>query len=366
MTTATLERPATVTDHAGTVAAFLRYVHEHAIDAALPGRVVVSRRQPPGSLAKYHSASYRLDQLDDAAAGCVRISATQLNAYVRVHLLDRDLAKRTERGLKTDTRWVTHLAADVDYGTAGHSSKQLPPDEDGALAIIDATLAPSAVVSSGGGLYPVWRLSAPFEVTTDEDRARVRNIGRRLDRALASHGHHVDPTVVDLARVIRPPGVTNHKPGRDPRPVTVRRGYFDGAGDYTIDQLEDLLPALPEPAPVVASGPKTSAAYPTATPGPWDILAARWSDDDILAADPVDRWERVDDVHDGTQSVPAWRRVGATDDYSLKAGSKGAFIVWSSTLAARLGIDPGGGIGRWELLCRLLGLDPKTAARWKR
>jgi hypothetical protein len=363
--TVTLERP-TVADHAGTVAAFLDYVHEHAIAAGLPGRVVVSERQPPGSMSRYLSKSYDLDQLDAAAAGCVRISSKGLNAYVRVHLLDRHLVKRTERGKKTDSRWVTHYAADVDYGTAGHTSNELPPDEAAALALIDATLAPSAVVSSGGGLYPIWRLPAPFEVTTDEDRQRVRNLGKRIDRALAAHGYHVDPTCLDLSRIIRPPGVTNHKPGRDPRPVTVLRRFTDGAGDYTLDQLERVLPALPQRAPVTPSGPKTTTSYTTTTPAAWDILAERYSDDDILAADPLDRWERVDDVHDGDgHKVPAWRRVGSTgSDYSIKAGSRGAFVVWSSTLAARLGIDPGDGISRWQLLCHFAGVDPKAAARW--
>jgi hypothetical protein len=156
--------------------------------------------------------------------------------------------------------------------------------------------------------------------------------------------------------------VTNHKPGRDPRPVTVARGYLDGAGDYTLDQLDALLPPLPPPKPVKPPRPGGSSAS-----APWTVLAERYDDDTLLAADPVDRWERVDDQHDGSgHAVPAWRRVGSSADYSLKAGSGGAFIVWSSTLAARLDIETGQGVSRWQLLCHFLGLDPRAAARWQR
>lgn len=360
--TATLLDTANATE----VAAFLGYVHEHAIDAGLPGRVVVSEKQPPDSKVKYLSRSFRLDQLDEAAAGCVRISTRDRNAYVRVHLISRDLDRPTERGAGVDTRFVAHFAADVDFGTAGHTSDNLPPDEHTAQELIDATLPPSAVISSGGGRYPIWRLAEPFEVVTDDDRAAVKSIGRRLDRALAGHGWHVDPTVVDLARVIRPPGVMNHKAGRDPRRVKVARGYECGAGDFTLDDLDRALPALPE-RPLVApvAAPSGRVASSTAS-APWEVLVEMYTDDQILAADPHDRWERVDDQPDGAgRLVPAWRRVGSSADYSIKAGSGGAFIVWSSTLAARLGIDPGGGISRWQLLCAFAGRDPREAARWK-
>lgn len=367
MSAAVIERPA-LADDAGTVEAFLSYVHEHAASARLPGRVVVSAKQPPGIKPRYKSRSYRLAELDEAAAACVRISTSELNAYVRVHLLGRDLAHTGERGESVDTAYVTHFAADVDIAGPGHKPAEgqtLPPDQASALALVDATLAPSAVISSGGGLYPVWRLAEPYVCESDDDRRRIKLLGRRFDRALAGHGWHVDPTVSDLARVIRPAGVTNHKPGRDPRPVTVARGYLDGAGDYRLDDLERLLPPLPPPKPVTVKPPRNSSG--STASAPWTVLAERYDDDTLLAADPVDQWERVDDQHDGTgHAVPAWRRVGSSADYSIKAGSGGAFIVWSSTLAARLGIEPGGGVSRWQLLCHFLDLDPSTAARWQR
>lgn len=344
----------------GDTTAFLQWTHEHAIDAGLPGYVVVSRRNPPEVRARYTSQSYRLSQLDEAAAACHRISDAGHNAYVRVHLLERSLDRSSERGSGTDTRWVTHLAADVDISGPGHASTNLP-DATAAVELIDATLPPSAIISSGGGLYPVWRLAEPLEVRHDDDRQRVKSIGRRLDAALAGHGWHVDPTVVDLARIIRPAGVTNHKPDREPRPVTVLRGDACGSGDWTLDEIDAALPPAPEPEVVTPRPARLASGKSSA---PWDVLVELYDDDTILAADPVDRWERVDDQYDGKTRVAAWRRVGSSADYSIKAGSDGALIVWSSSLAARLGIDPGGGVSRWQLLCHFAGVDPRRAGRW--
>lgn len=349
---------------AAEAASFLRFVHAPAIAAGMSGRVVITQKNTPGEKANYISKAYRLDQLDDAAEACARISDNSLNAYCRVHLVDRAIA-RHERGKYTDTRFVTHFAADVDIAGPGHTSTLLPPDLETAVRLIDATLAPSVVIASGGGLYPIWRLSEPFTVETDDDRNRVRDIGRRFDGALASHGFHVDATVLDLTRIIRPPGVVNHKPGRDPCPVTVLRGYLDGAGNYRLDQLETLLPELPERS---SESDRLSLRRPSTDStdsAPWNVLDELYSVDDILAADPHDRWERVDDQADGRgHQVPAWRRVGSSADYSIKAGSGGALIVWSSTLAARLGIDNGGGISRWQLLCAFDNIDPSAGARW--
>ena len=349
-----------------TTEAFLRYVHEHAIDAGIGGRVVISARQPEGAESRYLSISYPLDQLDEAADGAHRISRSEMNGYCRVHLMERDLDHPRQRGVGDDTRWITHFAADVDIAGPGHKPAEgqiLPPDVDTAVGLIDATLPPSAILSSGGGLYPIVRLCEVVEIVTDEDRERIKLLGRRLDAALNSHGYHVDPTVGDLARIIRPPGIVNHKPGRDPRPVTVLRGYCDGAGDYSLADLERLLPKLPEPA-TVKPRPKPTGTTTSTASAPWEILAERYTIEDVLAADPHDRYERVKDQYDGTCKVAAWRRVGSSADYSIKAGSKGAYIVWSGTMAARLGIQPGGGISLWQLLCAFDGVDPREGARW--
>jgi len=138
-------------------------------------------------------------------------------------------------------------------------------------------------------------------------RQRVRNLGRRVDAALNGHGWFVDSTALDLARHIRPPGVDNHKPGRDVRPVTVWRGSADGAGDYRLDDLERDLPQLspqPRAQPRLRSPSRGESIVTKAGNAPWDVFARGYTIDDVLAADPRNQWERVDDQ----AGMPAWRR----------------------------------------------------------
>ena len=265
---------------------------------------------------------------------------------------------RTRRGTSDLTRWITHISADVDIAGPGHKPPPgtVLPDMEQAVELIDATLPPSAIIASGGGLYPIYRLTEPFEIACKADAERFRNVGRRLDRAVASHGFHVDATALDLSRVIRPPGVVNHKPGRDPRPVTVHRGWLAGAGDFTIDQIEATLPSLP----VKVVTPKADYTGPTTGRAPWDIFAERYDVDDVLAADTTHEWEDV-----GTRGgMRAWRYVGSSHDYSIKqAPDTGTIIVWSGTIAAALDIEPGDGLDLWGFACRLVKRDPTLAAK---
>lgn len=342
---------------AQTVAAWLGYVHEHAIDGHLDGVVnIAAPTGTNGDSPKWRSRCYTLTQLDDASRKAVGGSDSALNVYYRVHLLDKPV-EQWERGKGEETRWVTHITSDVDVDGPGHKppdGKQLPNDDE-AIGLIDATLPPSAIIASGGGYYPVWRLSEPFEITTPADRERYKNVGRRLDAALGSHGYHVDATALDLARVIRPPGVVNQKAGRDPRPVVVLRGQGDGAGDYTLDQIEALLPEL---APKAVK-PKASRTGPTNSQTAWEIFASRYDVEDVLANDPVRQWEDVG-LRGGMR---AWRYIGSSSDYSLKQSDTGAIIIWSSTIADVIGIEPGDAVDLWGLACRLAGVDPTTAAR---
>lgn len=340
---------------AQTVTAWLGYVYEHAINEHLSGVINIAAPTANGTGPKWKSRCFALTQIDDAGAKAVAGSDAELNTYYRVHLLDKPV-EHWERGKGEQTRWITHITADVDVDGPGHKppdGKKLPNDNE-AIELIDATLPPSAIIASGGGYYPVWRLSEPFETSTPANRERYKNIGRRLDAALGAHGYHVDATALDLARVIRPPGVVNQKPGRDPRPVVVLRGWCDGAGDYTIDQIETQLPEL---APKTVK-PKSIHGPSNGRP-PWEIFASRYDVEDVLANDPSREWEDVG-LRGGMR---AWRYVGSSSDYSLKQSDTGAIIIWSSTIADVVGIEPGDAVDLWGLACRLAGIDPTEAAK---
>lgn len=341
-----------------TVAAWLRYAYATAVAADLGGVIVLSAPvTKDDGTSGWKSRCYQLDEIDEAATAAASGSDGGLNMYYRVHLLSAPVAT-WRRGGGDLTRWVTHIAADVDTAGLGHKPPEgtTLPTIDQAVDMIDATLPPSAIVSSGGGLYPVWRLAEPFEIAGPDERERFKNLGRRLDAALGSHGYHVDSTALDLSRVIRPPGVDNRKPGRDVRPVTIRRHWDDGAGDYSLARLEELLPRL-APKPLK----KVRPVGDNVGDAPWDIFTARHSITDVLGADPGHTWEDV-----GTRGgMPAWRYVGSSSDYSIKQADSGAVIVWSGTIAAQLNIEPGQAVDLWGLACKLAGVDPAKAAKWK-
>jgi hypothetical protein len=346
-----------------TVEAYLRTVHASAIAAGVPGRVVISEALPAERRGRYVSRSWPLDELDAAAEACVSASAEGANIYTRVHLIERDLGPY-KRGGSNETRWLSHFAGDVDIAGPGHKLDNLPTTLGEAMQLVTATLPASLVVSSGGGIYPHWLVDPVVEVNDDETRRRVSAIGARLDAALASHGRYVDRTCRDLARVIRPPGVTNHKPGRDPRPVKVALGALLGAGVYSLDELDELLPPLPasEVRPRDRSGDRrASSTFTTgSTSAPWQIFAERYSLGDVLGRDPLWQWEQVRDV----AGEEAWRRVGSSSDYSLRRHpSTGAVVIWSEVVAHRLGVKSGEALDLYGLALRLAGRDPATAGK---
>ncbi len=365
MTAAVLVDPAELlVDGGGEVTAFLRWAHGHAMTADVPARVLLCTPTDAG----WRSVCFPLDQLDRAGRKARELSDAGANVYTRVHLLAGPVPTY-QRGTGELTRWVTHVAADVDVSGPGHKpppGKLLPPTVAAAVELIDATVAPSAIIASGGGLYPVWRLAEPWPVVTDADRQRVKHLGRQLDEALGRHGWHVDHTAGDLSRVIRPPGVENRKPGRDVRPVTVLRGYLAGAGDYTVAGLEAAVAeVLARTAPAQPAAPPRPPRPPrlSTTPSPWSIFADRYGVDDVLAADPVEQWVEVRP----SAGWRRWRYVGSEHEYSIKQEHAGGpVIVWSSTVAARLGVEPGAGVDLWRLACGLAGVDPTAAARGDR
>ena len=333
---------------------WLRYVYGPALDAGIPGVAVLSTPTTHEGRKAWKSKCFQLDELDEAGRAASGASVAGLNIYYRVHLLGAPVSP-FKRGGGASTRWVTHITSDVDIAGPGHkppAGKKLPT-MDQAVELIDATLPPSAIVASGGGLYPAWRLAQPFEITSPDDAERFKQVGRRLDAALGRFGYHVDATALDLARVIRPPGVDNRKPGRDVRPVTVLRHWSDGAGDVTLEHLEQVLPTVEVKRmrrldPVSATGD-----------APWEIFASRYSITDVLSHDPLHQWEDV-----GTRGgMPAWRYVGSSSDYSIKQSDTGAVIVWSGTIADELGVEPGAGVDLWRLACSFAGVDPTQAAK---
>ena len=345
---------------AGTVAAWLRWTHGHAIDAGLAGVLVLCSPYETASGDKWQSACFALDELDRAGTFAATASDAGRNVYARATLLDHHVEKY-RRGTTAETRWVTSFVADVDIAGPGHKAANLPTTAE-AVALVDATLPPSAIVASGGGYYPVWRFAEPVDVAELAVRQRVVELGRRLDEALAAHGRYVDPGIVsDLARVVRPPGVANRKKERDVRAVTVYRGAGDGAGDFTLAELDAVLPPLP-PRPH-REPPRRHGESLVGSASGVDLFNSRYDIADVLAADVARGWRFV--AARGTREQ--WVDSGSSSSHSLSFDTAtGRANVPSARLADSLGVEPlKSSLDLYGLACRLAGRNPSTEGRRK-
>ena len=163
------------------------------------------------------------------------------------------------RGSADDVCGIPCVWADVDYrDPIAHAREDLPPDPGAALAIIrEATpLPPSLIIDSGYGFYPQLLLREFWHFDDAEERARAATLLARYQHALRLQAQdaHVDATS-DLARVLKFPGSLNWKVPDEPRPVRI---IHDSGLRFTVDELEEMLPQLPEcargePPPYVGS-----------------------------------------------------------------------------------------------------------------
>lgn len=109
---------------------------------------------------------------------------------------------------------------------------QTPKDEL-LRVLLACPMPPSIVVDSGRGLHPYWLLDEPEDVSAAKSNDHpLVDLLRALRRVFAS-----DPSVCDLARIMRLPGTHNTKYG-EPRPVRV---IHQSERRYSLSDLRDWL-----------------------------------------------------------------------------------------------------------------------------
>ena len=127
------------------------------------------------------------------------------------------LAPRTEANHRADAQSVLYapaLWADIDVVSPHHSKENLPPHETAAYQILMEAmpLAPSCLVSTGGGLHAYWFLNELLSLEDDADRVRFASVIKgwqgMLRTAMRKQGWDLDATH-DLARIMRVPGSFN-------------------------------------------------------------------------------------------------------------------------------------------------------------
>ncbi len=255
-------------------------------------------------------------QKEDLSEGDI-LSLAETGCDVYIGCCTLEAAPEKGRG-KSGIRYeVPGVWLDLDVGDTGHKPRSdgltTFRDENEALECVIASglPQPTAVVSSGGGLYTWWLFDEPLILNADdEDRlaalALISAVATHVGDIAARNGRSVDQ-LQDPSRVLRPPGTLNWKTG-SARPVELLD--LEPGRRYPVEDLAVLVgdtdPVLAAPVSRApdAGGPRRASGRAAATSGSLAdaVRAAGW--DEILM--PVG-WVRSDDAPDGGEG---WLRPG--------------------------------------------------------
>jgi hypothetical protein len=213
--TAYTARPEAPTDQPGRAekplddfARLLGHVHGDRPDLL---EVFTGLYRPDGRLSMPESRFYRPDQLDEALTWIGLMDSRNRECYFGTAQL---LAPKRDKA----------NVAPVLAGWADLDADQLDR----------CRVRPTAVVeSSPGHFHPYWRYSRPVQAQKAEE----------LNRRLALH-IGADKSGWDLGQVLRVPGTHNRKRGE---PTEVKLLYIDEDRTVDPDELDRMLPKLPEP-----------------------------------------------------------------------------------------------------------------------
>ncbi|WP_103543331.1 hypothetical protein [Streptomyces sp. SM1] len=203
---------------------------------------------------------------------------------------------------------LTHLWADGDFGTFGHSpgpdDLPAPPDADAVVKVVRGSglPEPSGWAHTAGGYNPIWQLTENQLLEDEDARARAKEITTGLQAVLAAeaarHGWSWDIGVGNLDRLMKIPGTVNRKKGLA-RPTAIGPGTgeaFDLADLAAV--IVELLPAAREELERAAQEQAERKAQRTGRPippprqerpaglhsgdGPLDVLADMLTFRDLL------------------------------------------------------------------------------------
>jgi hypothetical protein len=203
--------------------------------------------------------------LQDRAAALAEADARERAAAERAGRAPRQVRPEYVRGYSKTALTIAGFWYEVDIGgpdhVGAHKKGHLPRTIEEALEVVDGfPLRPGEIVFSGHGIQAHWPFPEPLVFETAEERERAQDLLWRfqqtLHAAMTARGWDPDATH-DFARVLRPWGTVNRKPGLEPVPVRVLRR--DDSIRYSPDDFE---PYLLDPENIGAKGRAEPVALP--------------------------------------------------------------------------------------------------------
>lgn len=173
------------------------------------------------------------------------LARSKVNCWMSANPM-RKPASKESRGTTADVTAVRALWADLDVKPGGlPSMKAARQVVDGISELLGTK--PVAVVFSGHGLQPRWRIDIG-ELHTPERMAPVMERFGELVKVLSGTAGGKADSVYDLPRIIRAPHTMNIKPDMEPVPTKVR--FFEDAGTVSFERLLEVLEQYVPPAPI--------------------------------------------------------------------------------------------------------------------
>lgn len=156
-------------------------------------------------------------------------------------IMDDPLASK-KRAKKDQVVALAGFCLDIDFKHSAHQKKNLPPNLEAAMHLLDLMPCKASVkVLTGHGVHGWWLSKELHELSTADERAAVERLAKGwndlLKRKAEVMGWTVDSTW-DLARVMRVPGTRNCK---GDKPVECKLLELTDLR-YNLEDFEEYLP----------------------------------------------------------------------------------------------------------------------------
>ena len=178
------------------------------LDRLLPseGHICVAMLLPQGGFRHFF-----FETLPEAQTRIDLLEQSGQTVYLAQARFKTDDNRKQENAL-----YLRNFFFDIDCG----DGKDYPDQRTAAQAlkafVAETGLPFPSVVSSGNGLYAHWLIEENIP------QAQWKTVARILKKVADAYGFKTDPMrTADSASVLRPPGTTNRKPGKAPKPVNL-------------------------------------------------------------------------------------------------------------------------------------------------